>query len=64
MCVIVVFAEPVKWFPVAQVQKQQRLAKAVGCVHQFLPVLLQVVPRRFATGQFASARLQRLEAQR
>lgn len=58
------YTEPVKRFSVAQVQKQQRLAKAVGRVHQFLLILLQVVPRRLAVGQSTSARLQRFQTKR
>lgn len=42
---LIISTEPAEWFPVAQVQKQQWLAETVGCVHQFLSVLLQVVPR-------------------
>lgn len=47
--------EPVERFSATQVQKQQRLAKAVGGVHQLLPILLQVVPGRLTTGQSATA---------
>lgn len=36
--------EPAVWEPAAEVQEQQRVAEAVGGVHQLLPVLLQVPP--------------------
>ena len=36
--------EPAVWLPSAQVQEQQRLAEALGRVHQLLPLLLQNLP--------------------
>lgn len=39
-----VFVEPAVWKLTAEVQEQQRLAEAVGGLHQLQPVLLQVSP--------------------
>lgn len=37
-------SEPAVWEPAEEIQKQQRVAEAVGGVHKLLPVLLQVTP--------------------
>ncbi len=36
--------EPVEWLPAEEIQKLERLAKAVGGLHQLLSLLLQDVP--------------------
>ena len=37
-------SEPVEWLPTTQIQEQQRLAEAVGGLHQLLSLLLQNLP--------------------
>lgn len=37
-------SESAVWEPAKEIQKQQRVAEAVGGVHELLPVLLQVTP--------------------
>lgn len=37
-------SEPAVWELAEEVQEQQRMAEAVGCVHQLLLVLLQITP--------------------
>ena len=49
--------EPAVWLPAAQVQEQQRLAEALGRVHQLLPLLLQNLPGRLPASQPPPARL-------
>lgn len=41
------FLAPAQWIFVAEVQKWKRLAKAMGCFHQLLLILLQVTSGSF-----------------
>ena len=38
--------ESAVWEPAEEIQKQQRVAEAVGGLHEFLPLLLQITPGR------------------
>lgn len=43
-------SEPAVWEPAEEVQEQQRVAEAVGSLHQLLPVLLQITPGKCPMG--------------
>lgn len=54
-CFVLSFPEPNLRLSAAQVQKQLRLAKALGCADLVLPVLLQELLGRGCAGQFTLA---------
>lgn len=45
-------SEPAVWELAEEVQEQQRMAEAVGRVHQLLPVLLQITPSECPRGSW------------
>lgn len=63
-------SEPAVWELAEEVQEQQRMAEAVGCVHQLLLVLLQITPGECPwgscpdLGSACSSRVQRLHETR